>query len=313
MSSDDVVCDVFRLRAMTESPRRPTMEEIRKFSRPENGLNKRLGMSMPNLADNRVLNLPVRHMSMKTMLSQCGKIHFSFFVMIPDSVRFMLLDIFGVFLYKCMSHILTLFFTGTWNPSRSIKTFKLPEFPPPLAFQYVQNYYSELISQLTKAISMATPDDSALLARYHYLRGLANSVAGRRVDALADFQSLHKTDVDIFPAQLVNTLVDSLPPEERQTAERRTELKRLISRVKRDHEQERARPLDGGTVKRFELPKKHLHLEDFVRRVQESGIVKDLGTINRLFDALTVGAYTAQCTNQNTAREGLGLALHTLH
>lgn len=238
-----------RLRTMTESPRRPTMEEIRKFSRPENSLNKRLGMSMPNLADDRVLNVPVRHMSMKTMLSQCG----------------------------------------TWNPSRPTKTFKLPEFPPPLAFQYVQNYYSELISQLTKSINMSTPEDSGLLARYHYLRGLVNSVAGRRVDALGDFQSLYKTDVDIFPAQLVNTLVDSLPPEERQTAERRTELKRLISRMKRENERERARPLDGGTVKRFELPKKHLHLEDFVRRVQESGIVKDLGTIHRLFDALTVG------------------------
>ncbi|XP_056597836.1 DENN domain-containing protein 3 isoform X1 [Triplophysa dalaica] len=238
-----------RLRAMTESPRRPTVEEIRKFSRPENGLNKRLGMSMPNLADDRVLNTPVRQMSMKAMFSQCG----------------------------------------TWNPSRSIKTFNLPEFPPPLAFQYVQNYYSDLISRLTKAIAMATPDDSALLARYHYLRGLVNSVAGRRVDALGDFQSLYKTDVDIFPSQLVNTLVDSLPVEERQSAERRTELKRLISRVKRDNERERARPLDGGTIKRFELPKKHLHLDDFVRRVQESGIVKDLGTIHRLFDALTVG------------------------
>lgn len=64
---------VFGLRAVTESPRRPTMEEIRKFSRPENGLNKRLGMSMPNLGDDRVLNVPVRHMSMKTMFSQCSK------------------------------------------------------------------------------------------------------------------------------------------------------------------------------------------------------------------------------------------------
>lgn len=157
---------------------------------------------------------------------------------------------------------------------------------------------------------MATPDDSALLARYHYLRGLVNSVAGRRVDALGDFQSLYKTDVDIFPSQLVNTLVDSLPVEERQTAERRTELKRLISRVKRDNERERARPLDGGTIKRFELPKKHLHLDDFVRRVQESGIVKDLGTIHRLFDALTVGGYTAQRTNQSIRQ---GFVLSVLH
>ncbi|XP_026145157.1 DENN domain-containing protein 3-like [Carassius auratus] len=179
--------------------------------------------------------------------------------------------------------------TGSWSPSKPIKTFKLPEFPPPLAYQYVQIYYNDLIKELSKAISTATPDDSALLARYYYLRGLVNSVAGKRVDALGDFQSLYKTDMDIFPAKLLNVLVESLPVEERRMAERRPDLNRLISQVKRENEQERARPIDDGTVKRFELPKKHLHMEDFVQRVQESGIVKDQGTIQRLFEALTVG------------------------
>uniref|UniRef100_A0A673G2Z4 DENN domain-containing protein 3-like n=2 Tax=Sinocyclocheilus rhinocerous TaxID=307959 RepID=A0A673G2Z4_9TELE len=238
-----------RMRAMTESPRRPAMEEISKYVRPENGLSSRLGVSMPNLADHRLLTVPVRQTSMKTM---------------P-------------------------FHSCSWSPSRPIKTFKLPEFPPPLAYQYVQSYYNDLIKELSKAISTATPDDSAILARYYYLRGLVNSVAGKRVDALGDFQSLYKTDMDIFPAELLNALVESLPAEERRMAERRPDLKRLISRVKRENERERARPMDGGTVKRFELPKKHLHMEDFVRRVQESGIVKDQDTIQRLFEALTVG------------------------
>lgn len=193
-----------------------------------------------------------------------------------------------------MSLISYFMLTGSWSPSRPIKTFKLPEFPPPLAYQYVQSYYNDLIKELSKAISAATPDDSTLLARYYYLRGLVNSVAGKRVDALGDFQSLYKTDMDIFPVELLNTLVESLPVEERRMAERRPDLKRLISRVKRENERERARPMDGGTVKRFELPKKHLHMEDFVRRVQESGIVKDQGTIQRLFEALTVGGYKAQ-------------------
>ncbi len=184
--------------------------------------------------------------------------------------------------------------TGSWSPSKPIKIFKLPEFPPPLAYQYVQSYYNDLIKELSKAISETTPDDSALLARYYYLRGLVNSVAGKRVDALRDFQSLYKTDMDIFPAELLNALVESLPAEERRTAEGRPDLKRLISWVKRENERERARPMDGGTVKRFELPKIHLHMEDFVRRVQESGIVKDQGTIQRLFEALTVGGYKAQ-------------------
>uniref|UniRef100_A0A671S5Z8 DENN domain-containing protein 3-like n=1 Tax=Sinocyclocheilus anshuiensis TaxID=1608454 RepID=A0A671S5Z8_9TELE len=188
-----------------------------------------------------------------------------------------------------LSSLFFFFFLCSWSPSRPIKTFKLPEFPPPLAYQYVQSYYNDLIKELSKAISTATPDDSALLARYYYLRGLVNSVAGKRVDALGDFQSLYKTDMDIFPNELLNALVESLPAEERRMAERRPDLKRLISRVKRENERERARPMDGGTVKRFELPKKHLHMEDFVRRVQESGVVKDQDTIQRLFEALTVG------------------------
>lgn len=35
--------------------------------------------------------------------------------------------------------------------------------------------------------------------------------------------------------------------------------------------------------------------EEFVKYVQESGIVKDQGTILRLFDALTVGKYSSVC------------------
>uniref|UniRef100_A0A8C1YFY5 DENN domain-containing protein 3 n=1 Tax=Cyprinus carpio TaxID=7962 RepID=A0A8C1YFY5_CYPCA len=193
-------------------------------------------------------------------------------------------------IYKTLYVSLISYFilSGSWSPSRPIKTFKLPEFPPPLAYQYVQSYYNDLIKELSKAISTSTPDDSALMARFYYLRGLVNSVAGKRVDALRDFQSLYKTDMDIFPAKLLNVLVKSLPAEERRMAERRPDLKRLITRVN-ENERERARPIDDGTVKRFELPKKHLHMEDFVRRVQESGIVKDHGTIQRLFEALTVG------------------------
>lgn len=34
-----------------------------------------------------------------------------------------------------------------------------------------------------------------------------------------------------------------------------------------------------------------MQLEEFVKCVQESGIVKDQGTIHRLFDALTVGKW----------------------
>lgn len=188
----------------------------------------------------------------------------------------------------CICVILFLsIFTAFRNPPKPVKTFKLPEFPPPLAYQYVQHYYSELISQLSKAIDSATPEDSALLARYYYLRGLISSAVGKHLDALMDFQSLHRTDMNIFPLELVTKLADSLRTEERNAAEGRPELKRLISRVKKSCSQDDYP--DRGLVKKFELPRTHMFLDDFVRRVQESGIVKDLGTIQRLFQALTVG------------------------
>lgn len=54
-----------------------------------------------------------------------------------------------------------------------------------------------------------------LSVRYHYLRGLVNTVSNRRLDALEDFQSLYKTDSDIFPLQMVKSLVVSLTETER--------------------------------------------------------------------------------------------------
>lgn len=56
---------------------------------------------------------------------------------------------------------------------------------------------------------------SISLLRYHYLRGLVNTVSNRRLDALEDFQSLYKTDAEIFPSEMVKSLVDSLPHVER--------------------------------------------------------------------------------------------------
>ncbi|KAB5530741.1 hypothetical protein PHYPO_G00132890 [Pangasianodon hypophthalmus] len=241
-----------KLNTQSEAYRLRTMPESpRRPKQPDYQLRKRLGMSLPNLVEDFSLTVPVRQLSFQK----------------PNKGA----------TFKPAFKI----------PPKPVKTFKLPEFPPPLAYHYVHNYYSDLISQLSKAINSATPEDSSLLARYYYLRGLINSVAGKRLDALMDFQSLHRTDMDIFPLELVTTLADSLRTEERKVAEGRPELKRLISRVKKSCSQDDYP--DGGSVKKFELPRTHMFLDDFVRRVQESGIVKDLGTIQRLFNALTVG------------------------
>ncbi|XP_068592187.1 DENN domain-containing protein 3-like isoform X5 [Cebidichthys violaceus] len=146
---------------------------------------------------------------------------------------------------------------------------------------------SELIQLLGKAIFSVQKENSMLLARFYYLRGFINTLCCRRLDALGDFQNLYKTDTAIFPTQLVTWLVDSLHRDERQQADKRPELKRLILKVKTENDKLSVQPDDH--VKKFELPRKHLHQEEFVRCVQECGIVKDVATIHRLFDALTNG------------------------
>uniref|UniRef100_A0A669D3C4 DENN domain containing 3 n=1 Tax=Oreochromis niloticus TaxID=8128 RepID=A0A669D3C4_ORENI len=166
---------------------------------------------------------------------------------------------------------------------KPIKVFKLPDFPASLSFHSVQSYYIELIQQLGKAIFYVQSENSAMLARYYYLRGLINTLCSRRLDALSDFQNLNKTDTAIFPTRLVTWLVDSLQRDERQQAERRPELKRLILKV--DNEKPLVEPDDH--VKKFQLPCKPLHQEEFMRCVQECRIVRDVATIQRLFDALT--------------------------
>uniref|UniRef100_A0A8D3BB48 UDENN domain-containing protein n=1 Tax=Scophthalmus maximus TaxID=52904 RepID=A0A8D3BB48_SCOMX len=174
---------------------------------------------------------------------------------------------------------------GLRTPPKPVKVFVLPDFPASLSFRSVQSYYSELIQHLGKAIFSVQNENSSLLARFYYLRGFINTLCLRRLDALSDFQNLYKTDTAIFPTQMVTWLVDSLHRAERQQAERRPELKRLILRVKNE------KPLVEADdhVKKFEFPRKHLHQDEFVRCVQECGIVKDVATIHHLFDALTNG------------------------
>uniref|UniRef100_A0A7N8XHV0 DENN domain-containing protein 3-like n=1 Tax=Mastacembelus armatus TaxID=205130 RepID=A0A7N8XHV0_9TELE len=174
---------------------------------------------------------------------------------------------------------------STVSPPKPVMVFKLPDFPVSLSFHCVQSYYSELIQQLGKAIFSVQNENPFYLARYYYLRGFINTLCSRRLDALSDFQNLNKTDTVIFPNQLVTWIVDSLHQDERQQADKRPELKRLILRVKNE------KPLvpPDDHVKKFKLPKEHMHQDEFVRCVQECGIVKDLATINRLFDALSDG------------------------
>ncbi|XP_032171800.1 DENN domain-containing protein 3 isoform X3 [Mustela erminea] len=242
-----------RLNGMLVSPRRPTIEKMtsRKFS-PLHIAHRRMVVSMPNLQDIAVPELPARNASLRKVdTAGCGSGSIALNV----------------------------------SPKPTY-TFKIPEIHFPLVSQCVQAYYADCIAQLTKAMSLLAPDNSVLLARYFYLRGAVHLMHGQLLDALLDFQSLYKTDIRIFPADLVRRTVRSLSGPQRAQAEQVPELRRLISEVV-DKAGEATKPDDR--VKNFELPKKHMQLDDFVRRVQESGIVKDIDIIHRLFEALTVG------------------------
>nr|DBA23953.1 TPA: hypothetical protein GDO54_011664 [Pyxicephalus adspersus] len=228
-----------------ENQRRRATEKLKRF-RPEHMFSKKLVISMPNLQDVSLAELPPRPQSLRRPEQQNG-------------------------------HRLT---------GKSVYTFRLPLIHYPLVKQSVYTYYTDFNNFLSKEMTCLPPENSALLARYLYLRGLVFLMQGKLLSALSDFQNLYKTDLRIFPTELVRKVVLSLPANERQQAENRQELKRLISQVM---DKERDVPRADDHVKKFELPRTHLHLEDFVRRIQESGIVKDIETIQRLFDALTVG------------------------
>uniref|UniRef100_A0A3P9Q2C8 DENN domain containing 3 n=1 Tax=Poecilia reticulata TaxID=8081 RepID=A0A3P9Q2C8_POERE len=169
------------------------------------------------------------------------------------------------------------------TPPDPVKVFKLPEFPVFLSSHTVQAYYSELIQLLGNAIFSVQTESSSLLARFYYLRGFINTLCSRRLDALSDFQSLNKTDTAIFPTHLVAWLVDSLHQEELLQAQKRPELKSLLFKpaVRTDNH-----------IKKFKLPQNPLGQDEFVRCIQECGIVKDVATISRLFDALTDEQHT---------------------
>ncbi|XP_014643509.1 PREDICTED: DENN domain-containing protein 3, partial [Ceratotherium simum simum] len=242
-----------RISGMLVSPRRPTIEKMAsRKSSALHGAHRRMVVSMPNLQDIATPEVPPRNASLRKVEA------------------------------------------ADWGSSSTVLkvtpkttyTFKIPEIHFPLVSQCVQAYYSDCVSLLSKAMGCLAPENSALLARYFYLRGLVHLMQGQLLDALLDFQSLYKTDVRIFPADLVKRTVESMSAPERAQAEGTPELRRLISEVM---DKAREAPKADDRVKHFELPKQHMQLGDFVRRVQESGIVKDISTIHRLFEALTVG------------------------
>ncbi|KAM4865580.1 DENN domain-containing protein 3 [Thomomys bottae] len=249
----DMQSEEDRENGMLMSPRRPTVEKMALRKPPALPLaHRRMVVSMPNLQDLVLPELPPRNLSLRAT----GSTH-------------------------CQSSSLALNLAP-----KSTYTFKIPEIHFPLVRQCVQAYYADFAGQLSKAMGLLAPDSSLLLARYFYLRGIVHLMQGQLLGALLDFQNLYKTDLGIFPADLVKGTMAALSTAERAQAEQTPELKRLITEVL---DKPGEAPKADDAVKHFELPRKHMQLDDFVKRVQESGIVKDTGIICRLFASLTVG------------------------
>nr|XP_027806499.2 DENN domain-containing protein 3 isoform X2 [Marmota flaviventris] len=243
-----------RISGMLVSPRRPTVQKMAsRRPSPLDITHRRMVVSMPDLQDITLPEPLPRNLSLR----------------ISDTTS-----------YRSSSGpVLNVAPKCTY-------TFKIPEVHFPLVSQCVQAYHSDFVSLLSKAMGLLAPDNSVLLARYFYLRGLVQLMRGQLLSALSDFQNLYRTDIRIFPDALVRGMVESMSVPERTQAEQTPELKRLITQVL---DKPGEAPKVDDPVKHFELPKKHMQLGDFVKRVQESGIVKDTSVIHRLFDALTVG------------------------
>ncbi|NXS08513.1 DEND3 protein, partial [Neodrepanis coruscans] len=143
-------------------------------------INRRMVVSLPNLQDIQLPEGPTRNSSLRRIDRDVGKGRISMRM-----------------------------------PSKSISTFKIPEIHFPLMFQCcVCSYYTDFFNHLSKAINTLPPENSALLARYFYLRGLISLMQGKLLNALSDFQNLEKTDLRIFPTDLVRKIVETMPPSD---------------------------------------------------------------------------------------------------
>ncbi|XP_062914671.1 DENN domain-containing protein 3 isoform X2 [Mobula hypostoma] len=244
---------------MRDNPRRPTMEQmaVRKEFNIDQLMTKRFAASMPNLPVDIWQDFPAEDLSLSKNK--------------PENAM--------------------------KKSTKSVTTFKLPEFRSSLHYSSIVVWYTDFINLLSRAINTTGPERSSLLARYYYLRGLAFLMQEKYLEALSDFQKLYKTDLDIFPKEIVKKVIGMMPPDQHSQAGQKLELKWLIS-VMPEKEQEIT--VSDEHIKTFELPKTHMHQEDFVKRIQESGIVKDVDTILRLFDALTiVKSETSKLKNRN--------------
>ncbi len=167
---------------MVEAPRRPTLQEIqaqRKSSITEIRLNKRLGMSLPNLGLDQMINCQRNSLlsgiissdsgetreEVKAPEAQTVKIKTEYLEKI-NPLCFSPLPAVAATSSSLSNHSLSLCLLVLRTSPKLVNVFELPDFPASLSIHTVQSYYSELIQQLGKAIFSVQNENPTLLARY---------------------------------------------------------------------------------------------------------------------------------------------------
>ncbi|KAI8490110.1 Rab guanyl-nucleotide exchange factor, partial [Branchiostoma belcheri] len=174
-------------------------------------------------------------------------------------------------------------------------TFQLPSFTQSHRMTdktTAAHFYDSCIQKLTNCLESCEPSDRA---PYLYLRGMVYAAKGASMTALEDFHNLCSADVKLFPAEHVQSIINSLSEVERSQLEQKglykggpMERKTMLGKLRRmstevDRGQGLIIALDFD-----QLPQRDVDLHEFSKHIRLLDIAVDSEVIERLFQSLTL-------------------------
>ncbi|XP_019617858.1 PREDICTED: DENN domain-containing protein 3-like [Branchiostoma belcheri] len=174
-------------------------------------------------------------------------------------------------------------------------TFQLPSFTQSHRMTdktTAAYFYDSCIQKLTNYLESCEPSDRA---PYLYLRGMVYAAKGASMTALEDFHNLCSADVKLFPAEHVQSIINSLSEVERSQLEQKglykggpMERKTMLGKLRRmstevDRGQGLIIALDFD-----QLPQRDVDLHEFSKHIRLLDIAVDSEVIERLFQSLTL-------------------------
>ncbi|XP_078665803.1 DENN domain-containing protein 3-like isoform X3 [Branchiostoma floridae x Branchiostoma belcheri] len=174
-------------------------------------------------------------------------------------------------------------------------TFQLPSFTQSHRMTdktTAAHFYDSCIQKLTNYLETCEPSDRA---PYLYLRGMVYAAKGASMTALEDFHNLCSADVKLFPAEHVQSIINSLSEVERSQLEQKglykggpMERKTMLGKLRRmstevDRGQGLIIALDFD-----QLPQRDVDLHEFSKHIRLLDIAVDSEVIERLFQSLTL-------------------------